>query len=78
MEEEGMISEDSGLIPGNLERDKLNTVLENHKLLSMDKVLVTPHNAFNSEEAVMRILTTTIENLRSWERGKPVNIVSGS
>jgi D-lactate dehydrogenase len=73
MEEEGVISEDSGLISGYLERDKLNTVLQDHALIAMDSVLVTPHNAFNSEEAVLRILTTTIENLKAWEKGKPIN-----
>lgn len=35
----------------------------NCKLIERDDVLVTPHNAFNTEEAKMRILDTTIENI---------------
>ncbi|MDP2932864.1 MAG: hydroxyacid dehydrogenase [bacterium] len=76
LEEEGLISEDSGLVAGYLEREKLATVLADHRLLTMQNVLVTPHNAFNSHEAVLRIATTTVENIKVWKKGKPINIVS--
>ncbi|NTV30524.1 hydroxyacid dehydrogenase [candidate division WWE3 bacterium] len=45
-------------------------------LMKMDNVLVTPHNAFNSKEAVERILLTTIENINSYLSGSVKNIVS--
>ncbi|RJQ35676.1 hydroxyacid dehydrogenase [Candidatus Parcubacteria bacterium] len=43
----------------------LQTIVEGHMLLVSDKVIVTPHNAFNSKEALERILDVTIENIRS-------------
>lgn len=51
-----------GTSKGNIS-EYLKTILEGHMLLISDKVIVTPHNAFNSQEALERILDTTIENV---------------
>lgn len=56
-------------------QDKLRTLLLNHSLLSRDNVVITPHIAFNSREAVERILATTLENVRAFLRGAPQNLV---
>jgi len=48
----------------------LTTIVEGHMLLISDRVVVTPHNAFNSQEALERILDTTIENILQWSKGK--------
>jgi len=53
----------------------LKTVLQNHILLKQDNVIITPHNAFNSWEALHRILDTTILNINSFLKKKPVNVV---
>jgi phosphoglycerate dehydrogenase-like enzyme len=37
--------------------------------------VVTPHIAFNSTEALERILLTTVQNIRRFEAGKPDNAV---
>jgi D-lactate dehydrogenase len=50
----------------------LQTIVEGHMLLISDKVIVTPHNAFNSQEALERILDTTIENIKSCCSGKKI------
>ena len=39
-------------------------------------VLFTPHMAFNSVEAVERILQTTVDNIRAFIDGAPINVVS--
>lgn len=39
-------------------------IVSSKKLLDNENVVLTPHNAFNSIEAVNRIIDTTIENLR--------------
>jgi D-lactate dehydrogenase len=36
----------------------------------------TPHNAFNSQEALYRILDTTVANLEGFRAGIPVNRVA--
>ena len=53
----------------------LKTVLEEHVLLEMPNVIVTPHNAFNTNEALMRILEVTVENIKGFKRKKKVNVV---
>lgn len=48
-----------------------------HQLLCHTKTLVTPHQAFATQEALKNIATTTIENLSAWDIGKhPVNELS--
>ena len=47
----------------------------NHKLMKMKNVLITPHNAFNTKEALIRILNTTVDNIKGYKRKKYVNLV---
>lgn len=54
----------------------LETMLVNHILLRLRNVIITPHSAFNTREAVQRILDTTVDNIASFVRGEPVNVVS--
>ena len=51
------------------------TLWQNHILMKMPNVLITPHNAFNSKEAIERILMTTIENIKKFLEGKVINLV---
>ena len=53
----------------------LKTVLQNHILLKQENVIITPHNAFNSWEALHRILDTAILNINSFLKKKQVNVV---
>jgi D-lactate dehydrogenase len=51
------------------------TLWQDHILMKMPNVLITPHNAFNSKEAIERILMTTIENIKKFLEGKAINLV---
>lgn len=75
LEEEGYIKEETELLSKNVKAD-LMTVLENHMLLDNPKVIITPHNAFNSREALTRILDTTLENINAGIKNKKINVVS--
>jgi D-lactate dehydrogenase len=75
LEEEGVISEDSQIAVRTAAQDQLASALAGHRLISLDNVLVTPHNAFNSNEAIHRIITTTLENIKAWKTGRPINTV---
>lgn len=50
-------------------------ILQGHILMERENVIITPHNAFNSNEALERILETTVENIKAFTNGKPINIV---
>ncbi len=70
LEEESIIKEEIQLLSKNFPKENLQNLLENHLLLTFDNVIITPHNAFNSKEALQRILDTTIENIKSVISGK--------
>lgn len=60
------------------EKHDLETLLADHVLLHMRNVIITPHNAFNTTEAVERILHTTIGNIECFMNGKQQNIVNSA
>lgn len=76
LEEEGLLKEERELLAGGLPRKKLHIALENTVLLKRPNVIITPHNAFNSEESIKRILDTTIENIQKFFAGHPQNVVN--
>lgn len=77
LEEEASIKEEQELLAkGKItESEKLKTILLNHIFIDLDNVIVTPHNAFNTEEALQSIIEIAIENIESYINGKPINIV---
>ena len=54
---------------------RLDKLVKNHPLLGMDKVIITPHNAFNTQEAMMRILQTTLNNIKGFKNKRVINRV---
>lgn len=54
----------------------LRALVANHVLLRFPNVIVTPHNAYNTDSAVRRILETTLANIEAFARGEPRNVVS--
>ncbi len=59
--------------PGeNLNLKNLRTSLINGKLLTLDNVIATPHIAYDTKEAVDRILNKTIDNLTDFVEGKEI------
>ncbi len=72
LEEEGVIQDERQLVLyGHPEEHNLKTVLANHVLIDMPNAIVTPHNAFNTTEALQRILDTDIENIKNFlEKGE--------
>jgi D-lactate dehydrogenase len=75
IEEEVLVKEERELLSTEHEREELRVALETHILLFRDDVIITPHNAFNSIEAVHRILDTTVNNIDAYLEGKPQNII---
>lgn len=76
LEEECEIKEEKQLLSKIYQRTcNIATLLEEHMLLDHDNVLITPHNAFNSKEAIQRILDTTLENVNGFVNKKAVNLV---
>ena len=72
LEEEGVIKDERAfLLHGYPEGHDLKTVLASHVLIDMPNVIITPHNAFNTKEALQRILDADVENINSFlEKGE--------
>lgn len=80
LEEEGVIQDERQfLLYGHPEEHNLKTVLQNHVLIDMPNVIITPHNAFNTKEALERILDADILNIKEFiEKGEVKYPVPGN
>lgn len=76
MEGEELIKEEKQLLYEKQNLEQVRTALRNRMLLERENVIFTPHNAFNSHEALLRILDTTLANLAAHGDGRPVNCVA--
>ena len=76
LEEEGFIQDETKiLLDGHPNEEALKTMLENHYLIEHPRAIITPHNAFNTEEAIRRILDTTADNILAFVRGEKKNLI---
>lgn len=78
--QEPLIREEAQIFrsPASPESYDLEALVANHVLLRFPNVIVTPHNAYNTDDAVRRIIETTLENIVSFGRGEPRNVVSAA
>jgi D-lactate dehydrogenase len=75
-EEEKFLTEEAELLHKDTHGDvDFKIALENHMLAYLPNVVVTPHNAFNSKEALQRIISTTVDNIVCFAKGKCENIL---
>ena len=69
LEEECFIKEETELLSKKSKKSyDLRTLIQNHILLKHPKVIITPHNAFNTKEALTRIMDTTVENIKQFRK----------
>jgi len=75
LEGEKLIKEEKELLYEKKNLEVLAELVKGHILLNKDNVVFTPHIAFYSEEALIRIIETTTENIKKYLLNKPQNIV---
>lgn len=68
VEEEDRLESMSLIMSREPKKDDLQDVLSYHMLRDRDDVVFTPHNAFNTEEAIGRIIGTTIDNIKNFQK----------
>ncbi|MFB6246445.1 MAG: NAD(P)-dependent oxidoreductase [Candidatus Pacearchaeota archaeon] len=66
LEEEEKMKKQLQLASYDFPKAKLKNLLQDHSLMRMDNVLLTPHSAFNTKEAIERILEKTIKNIENF------------
>ena len=75
IEGEELISEERQLLDRPESAGQLKALVRNHIIFRRDNVIFTPHNAFNSQEALERILDTTVDNILAFAAGRAQNKV---
>jgi D-lactate dehydrogenase len=75
VEGEELIQEEQQLLYQPQSIEKLQAVIRTHVLFRHENVIFTPHNAFNSKEALERILDTTADNILNFAAGRASNVV---
>ncbi len=76
--EEPLLRDEAQVFRAGLEVEapRLQALLAGHALLHMPNVVVTPHIAYDTEEALRRILQTTLGNIEAFARGERPNLVA--
>lgn len=76
LEGERELREEMELFAERADKSKdFKAIVQDHVLIDMKQVIVTPHIAFFTEEAKNEILKTTCENIRGFISSNPQNIV---
>jgi len=75
LEEEEIIDDPKALFDQYVSRDDLAELVTAHLLRERPNVIITPHNAFNTHEAIERILATTAANIKAFLKGNKFNSV---
>lgn len=76
LEEEPLIREEREVLTqGNAHAAAIRTSLLNHMLLGLPNVLITPHTAFYTKEALESIVKTCVENFKAFGKGHPLNLI---
>jgi D-lactate dehydrogenase len=73
IEGEEFIKEEKQLLYDPKKAESALTLAKDHILFDNEKVIFTPHIAFYSHEALMRILKQTSENIKSYIKGEFFN-----
>ena len=55
--------------------EKMRKLVEDHILIDLPNVIVTPHMAFFTKEAVGRIMQTSVDNIKGFMAGALINLV---
>lgn len=74
-ENEPLLREEKQILSKEFNKEDLLGLLEEKMLLNYKNVVITPHNAFNSKEALELILSTTVANVQGYMNNTPQNII---
>jgi D-lactate dehydrogenase len=75
--EEPLLREEAEIFrPGApLSPDRLRELVAENALIRLRNVVVTPHIAYDTQEALRRILATTLDNIEAFASSAPTNLV---
>lgn len=75
LEGERQLKDEAALLRGGAEMADYKVLFEDHILMDMRNVILTPHIAFNTAEGVREILEVTAKSIAGFATGKPENLL---
>lgn len=75
LESERQLKDEDKLLRGATEMADYRTLYEDHILMDMPNVILTPHIAFDTKEGVNEILETTAKTISAFTSGAPINLL---
>jgi len=75
LEGERELKDEAALLSGGAEMADYKTLFENHVLMDMPNVILTPHIAFDTAEGVHEILEVTAKDIIGFANGRPENLL---
>jgi len=76
LEGERQLKDEAVLLRGDAEMADYKVLFEDHVLMDMPNVVLTPHIAFDTVEGVREILEVTAKSIAAFAAGKPENLLS--
>jgi len=78
LEDEGFVQSEEAMVKAACKGNEcqIKTNLMNNIIIDHPNTIVTPHNAFNSIEALQRIVDVTVDNIKSFAKGIVINDVT--
>jgi len=76
LEDEGTIQHEGIILSEHLTNQQIKNNLINNILIDHPNTIITPHNAFNTTEALQRIINVTVNNIKGFKKGKIQNNVT--
>lgn len=76
MEDEHFVTDPQKLLFSKGKEKEIKNTLMNNIIIDHPKTVITPHNAFNNTEAMIRIYDTSAKNLQDFLKGKVQNDVT--
>lgn len=76
LEDEQFMQDPEKLISSKMQPYNIKTSLMNNIIIDHPNTIVTPHNAFNSTEALQRIFDTTVDNIKKYYEDETQNDVT--
>lgn len=80
LEDEGFVQSEEAMVKAACKGSacQIKTNLMNNIIIDHPNTVVTPHNAFNSVEALKRIVDVTVDNIKSFAKGEIKNDVTAT
>ncbi|MBI5726339.1 MAG: hydroxyacid dehydrogenase [Ignavibacteriales bacterium] len=69
-EGEDLMNEENQMLSKNVALEHLEAIMKRNILLRRENVIITPHMAFDSIEAIERIIETTVNNIMQYLKGE--------